>query len=331
MDRERLRLLSENIRSFLTGKRSRDALVFVFFVLISTGFWLLQTLNESYESDLQVRLELDSVPAGTVITTELPPTMQVRVRDKGSTLMEYYLSLKRRTVHIDFRTHDDGSTSGRVILTHSEIQKQLTDMLDNSTRIVTIRPDTLEYYYNRGYKRRVPVTFRGNVETAPLFYLYALHFVPDSVTVWGDEAYLDSLESVPTVPVNWDGLTENASREVQLISRRGVKVEPSEVTLVATVDLFTEKKVEVPVVGTNFPAGYALRTFPATATVTFRIGAMDFKNVDAEDFVLATTYEELISSGDSLIHLRLRSLPNGVSQVRIQPETVQYMIEQTED
>jgi len=52
--------------------------------------------------------------------------------------------------------------------------------------------------------------------------------------------------------------------------------------------------------------------------------------VTADNFVLTATYEELLQLPDSILHLQLRSVPEGVSQVRIQPEDVQFMIEMSD-
>ena len=95
----------------------------------------------------------------------------------------------------------------------------------------------------------------------------------------------------------------------------------------AYVDYYTEKMVEVPIIGLNFPADKALRTFPAKAKVTFRIGSARFNLIGPESFVLATTYEELLQNTSSKYHLHLKSLPPGVSNVRIQPQDVDYLIE----
>ena len=331
MDRHRIQHALEGAKAFLLSKLSREAFVFLFFVLISAGFWLLLTLNESYEMDVEVPVELTGVPQEVVLTTELPATVQVRVRDKGSVLMSYYAKDKRRQLTFDFKTYDHGETYHHAVITHSDVQKQLQQSFDASTHLVSIRPDTLEYYYTRGHMKRVPVTFRGHVEAAQLYYLASLRCEPDSVTVWAEEGYLDSLTQVSTVVTNLNGLTESLTRSVALPSVRGVKLEPTEVQLTAEVDVFTEKNVEVPIVGTNFPAGLSLRTFPATATVSFRVGSKDFKKVTRDQFVITATYEQLMALPDSMLTLKLRSVPEGVSQVRIQPQRVQFLIEQTEE
>ena len=331
MDKHRLQLAYEGVKAFLLRRLGREAFVFIFFVLVSAGFWLLLTLNEDYEMDVKVPVELTGVPQEVVLTTELPASVQVRVRDKGSALMGYYGSDRRRQLTFDFKDYDHGETYHHVVIKHADVQKQLQQSFDASTHFVSIRPDTIEYYYTRGHMKRVPVAFRGHVEAAPLYYLASLRCQPDSVTVWAEESFLDSLTEVSTVVTNINGLTESITRSVPLPSVRGVKFEPADVQLTAEVDVFTEKKVEVPIVGTNFPAGMSLRTFPATATVTFRVGAKDYKKITRDQFVITTTYEQLLALPDSMLTLKLRSLPEGVSQVRIQPQRVQFLIEQTEE
>lgn len=330
MDRERLRLFGENIRTFLLSKKSREVLVFLFFLLVSAGFWLLQTLQEEYETEIHIPLSLSHVPTGVVITSELPSEVTVTVKDRGTTLLGYWASDDERKIDVDFSAHDLGVSSDHILLSHSEVQKLTLRQLLPSTRVLGIRPDTIDYYYTRGIQKRVPVVFRGHVEVAPLYYLAHLKVSPDTVTVWGSEQLLDSLTILPTVVTNISDLSESLERKIAVAVPRGMKAIPSEVTLSADVDVYTEKQVKVPIIGTNFPAGYALRTFPASATITFRVGSKDYKNITSDNFVLTATYEELLESPDSMLTLRLRSVPDGVSQVRITPAAVQYLIEQNQ-
>lgn len=306
-------------------------MIFLVFVLLSAGFWLLLALNETNELELEYDLTLENVPEGTIITSELPSPIHVVVRDKGTSLIRYLSPFRNRTLTVDFGANNSGISFGHVVVSHNELQKLLQPSLDASSRIVTIRPDTLEYYFNRGVRKRVPVEFMGHVKTDEFSFLSDLHVTPDSITVWADEKYLDSLTVVYTVSTMLADLSQTTVKQLPLAVPKGVKCEPSEVTLTAEVDVYTEKSVEVPIIGTNFPGGYTLRTFPTYAKVTFRVGSRDFKKITAENFVLTATYEELLANSDSVMHLQLRSVPEGVSQVRIQPETVQFLIEQTEE
>ena len=50
------------IKNLLFGKKSHDFFVFLFFFVVSAGFWLLQTLNETFETEISIPLELKNVP-----------------------------------------------------------------------------------------------------------------------------------------------------------------------------------------------------------------------------------------------------------------------------
>lgn len=331
MEAPNLKRFVEATRTFLLSKMSREAFVFAFFVLLSSAFWLMQALNETNELDLEYDLVLTNVPEGTVVTSELPSPIQITVRDKGTSLIRYVAQFRHRKLEIDFAQYDKGVSFGHVMLSHADVQKLLQPSLDASTRFVAIRPDTLEYYYTRGVSKRVPVEFIGRVETEAVSYLVRQTIEPDTVTVWAEEHFLDSLDVVYTVSTNLTDLGQTTSRQIPLASMKGVKLVPDEVTLTAEVDIYSEKRVRVPIIGTNFPAGYALRTFPTSAEISFRVGSRNYEAINAENFVLTATYEELMSRSDSTFHLQLRSVPEGVSNVRIKPEVVQFLIEQTDD
>ena len=44
----------EKIRSFLLSRNSREFLIFLFFVFVSFCFWLLQILNDDYETEFSI-------------------------------------------------------------------------------------------------------------------------------------------------------------------------------------------------------------------------------------------------------------------------------------
>ena len=328
MDKVGMRRFWDATKTFILTRRSRETAVFLFFVLLSTLFWLIQTLNGSFDLTMSYPLQLVGVPENVVITTGLPHDINVTVHDKGTSLLKYVFDSKRKPLTINFAEHDDGSAFGHVVMTHAELLTQVSASMLASTSIVELRPDTIEYFYSRGVSRRVAVTPRGSITTDQLYYLVNVVCKPDTVTVWGPQEMLDTLTNITTAQLDLKALTESTSTTVRLSAPRGLKVEPETVTLTADVDMYTEKSVSVPIVGTNFPAGHSLRTFPSVATVKFRVGAKDYKSITANNFVITATYEELMAlPHNAKWKLELRSLPQGISQVRIQPEEVDFLIE----
>ena len=330
MDRIQWQRLGSALKIFLLSRKSRELLVFAFFVCVSAGFWLIQTLNDTYNMEVQIPIALSNVPSDVIVTDELPSPVRVTLRDKGMSLFRYYRSAVKELLQVDFKNYIKNDGVGYGVVSRSELQKLLTGRLLSSSQIVAIHPDTIDYYYSRGVKKRVPVVLDGQVEANPLYYISDVHCVPESVTVWAPAALMDSLVAAHVDVSLITGLTHNDQRMLQLADTKGIKFEPAQVQVSSQVDMYTEKSVNVPITGLNFPGDKALITFPATAEITFRVGTKLYKKITADDFVVAVTYEELLQNpGSSSFKLHVRSVPDGVSQVRISPETVDYLIEQT--
>lgn len=316
------------VKNFLLGSKNKEFLIFLLFFFISAAFWLLQSLNEEFDVEIKVPLELDNIPSDVVITSDLPPEIRVVARDKGILLIRYLYGAEQEPVLIDYATYDKGNASGHVKVPLPEVQKKIQAKLFSSTHIVSLRPDTLEYFFNKGMRKKVPVRMSGMIETSPEYYLQQISFTPDSIEVLAPVAILDTITEVQINPLFLSDLSADKRLKRELKPVRGTKFMPQEVSVDVKVDQYTEKTVEVPVLGVNFPASKDLRTFPSTVNITFRVGMSRFKDIMADDFVLAVTYEELMRNEYSKIRLYLRSLPEGVSNVRIEPSEVDYLIEQ---
>ncbi len=322
-----MRRLPEKIWNVLTRLFNHDALTFLFFLAVAGIFWLLQTMNDSFDVEVMVPLHLDSIPENVMITTEPPSEVAATIRDRGSTLVRYWRHRELKPISLNFGKYDNGSVTARVQIPQSTIQRAIEEMLDGTSHVQSVRPDTIEFYYNRGLHYRLPVRVCGTVTTSPQSYLMGIETTPDSVDVYAPTAILDTMQAAYTKAVSLQDLTSSVTTRTQLVGIKGVRYEPREVELKAKVDFYTEKTVEVPIIGLNFPADKALRTFPAKAKVTFRIGSAQFQQVNSENFVLAATYEELLQNVPTKYHLHLKSLPRGVSNVRISPQDVDYLIE----
>lgn len=316
------------VKNFLLGSKNKEFLIFLFFFFISAAFWLLQSLNEVFDVEIKVPLKLENIPSDVVITSDLPSEMRVVTRDKGILLIQYLYGAEQEPVSIDYEAYDKGNTSGHVRVALSDVQKKIQAKLLSSTQIVSLRPDTLEYFFNKGLRKKVPVRMVGAIDTSPEYYLQQVSCIPDSIEVLAPSVILDTITEVRVNSLFLSDLSANRKLRRGLTPIRGTKFIPQEVDVDLKVDLYTEKTVEVPVLGVNFPGSKDLRTFPSNVNITFRVGMSRFKDITADDFVLAVTYEELMRNEHSKIKLHLKSLPEGVSNVRIEPSEVDYLIEQ---
>lgn len=305
---------------------NRQFLIFLFFFALSAIFWAFQALNETYEEEFLVPLELRNVPGNVVVTTELPEQLHVTLRDKGSMLLAYRYTRKLRSVVVDFNTYSN--PSGRVTIRGNELLRQVSGQLLPSTQMLSLKPDTLEFYYNYGLCKRVPVKLQGEIHPGRLFSLSHTQYSADSVTVYASKEILDTITGAYVQPLRLRNLTDTTKVEASFVKLLGAKFVPDKVSLTFCVDRLVEKTVEVPVQQVNFPATKQLRTFPATVKVTFQVGMGQFRNVTSDSFVLVVNYEDLLKNNTNKCHLSLKTVPNGVSYVRLDPEDVEYVIEE---
>lgn len=308
---------------------NKQFLIFLFFLALSSVFWVFQALEETYEEDFLVPIELRNVPSNVVITTELPSHLDVSLRDKGQLLMAYKYTRPFKKIVVDF--NDYSNALGHVVILGSELRKQLAGQLLSSTQLLGVKPDTLEFYYNYGLCKRVPVAVQGDVRASKLFTISDTRYSQDSVTVYASREILDTMTAAYTRPVNLRNLSDTTSVRAQLTKINGAKFVPNEIGLKFCVDRLVEKTVKVPVQQVNFPASKQLRTFPATVNVTFQVGMGLYRSITRENFVLVVNYEDLLNNHSNQCHLTLKTIPKGVNHVRIIPQDIEYIIEELPD
>lgn len=143
----------ERIRSFLLSRNSREFLIFLFCICI---FLLLVAsgVNDDYETEFSVPLRLKNVPSDVVLTSELPDELRIGVKDRGTVLANYMLGQTFYPIVVDFKDYEDKGS--RVRIPVSALMKKISVQLNQTTKLLTIRPDTVEFIYTKGRQRRCP-------------------------------------------------------------------------------------------------------------------------------------------------------------------------------
>ena len=286
----------------------------------------MQTLNNDYEAEFSIPVRVKDVPNSVVFTSEPPSEVRVRVKDKGTVLLNYMLGKSFFPISLSFS--DYKGKDNHVKIYASEFEKKILSQLNVSSKVLSIKPDTLDYIYSEGKSKLVPVRFRGKVTAGLQYYVSDTICKPDSVLIYAPAGMLDTITVAYTQTVNMENISDTTRQRVALASMKGVKFVPNSVEMTFPVDIYTEKTVEVPLHGTNFPADKALRTFPSRVQITFQVGLKRFRSIKASDFLINVSYEELLNLGSDKYTVKLKSIPPGVSQIRIAPEQVDFLIEQ---
>lgn len=315
------------MRSFLLAFANKKLLVFLFFLFLSTIFWLSIALNEIVEKEISVPLRLVNVPQNAVITTPLPDSVRVTLRDKGFALIPYLYGDKLHPITITFSSYaHKGANVGQVPT--SDIQKGILQALYASTKIVSIKPDKFEFYYNYGLSKKVLIRLMGTIKTASGYYLSQVRFNPERVTIYASKHLLDSITHVYTKPLHINNIVDTMQQTILLQKLKGVKIVPSTVKLTLYPDILTEEAIEVPITAVNMPEGKVLRTFPSRVKVLYSVGASRYRTISANGFRVEVDYNEMQKNSSEKCTIVLKTFPSNISNARLETSQVDYLIEQ---
>lgn len=321
--------ISATIRNSFFRIINKEFLTFLVFLAMSTGFWFVMTLNETYERDIAIPIRIIDVPKNVIITDGLPDSVHIMVKDKGYSLLPYFHGDKIKEVQIPFNTYANKNT-GKGSISATELQKLIYPNLFVSTTIVSVKSDKLEFFFNYGLSKRVPVVFDGQVSAAEQYYLARTQFSPATVLVYASKEKLKEISEVSIEPLNIEDLKDTLSQEVALKKIRGAKIEPSKVTVSLYGDLLTEKVIELPIIPINVPDGYRLHTFPSTVKVKVAVGRNNISQVTPSNFRVVADYREVANTPSDKCSLTVTATPEAVTNATLEFSSVDYLIEKSE-
>ena len=314
------------ISDFVFSNANRDFLVFLFFLGLSGIFWLSLTLNDTYEREFSIPVSVVDIPKNAVLTSDEVDTIKMTIRDKGIILVAYQYGDYLKRLRIPFKNYTRNNGSGSVPA--AELQKLVYQQLVSSSKITACKPDKLEFFYNYGTNKKVPVRWSGRVIPEELYFISRVDYLPDSVTVYASDEKLDSINMVYTETLNYANFRDTLTITCQLAKLKGVKVVPDKVKINFFTDVLTEENIEgVPIQGINLPEGKVLRTFPAKVTVSFVTGVSVFRNLRPEDFTIVADYNEIKRHPSEKCRITLKNVPPGISRARLDVTLVDYLIE----
>ncbi|WP_337745661.1 CdaR family protein [Hallella sp.] len=315
------------VRSSLFSWMNKEFLIFLFFLVLSGIFWLMMTLNETYEKELPVAVRLTGAPGNVVMTSEMSDTVRVTVRDKGFMILSYMSSNKLKPITLNFNAYaNKQSGHGQVPL--SDVQRLVRQQLFSSSTITSIKADALTFNFNYGERKTVGVKLIGNIVPTRNYYLSHVQLTPEKVTIFASRSKLDSIKEVQTEYVNITNFDDTVRQMVRIKKIPGVKVVPEKVKMTLFVDILTEESINVPITTINKPGDLTIRTFPNHVKVTFSVGSRLFRRVKASDFQVVIDYNEVAAHPSDKCKLHLRAKPSIVSNARLDMTQVDYLIEQ---
>ena len=326
--RDSVKSTEEEAKRFFHGEQWRELLVFSFFVLLAFGFWLLQSLQQEYEMELNFPVRYRNVPADIAFDNPLPEQVKVKVKDRGSVLLNY--TFRRSFAPISIAVYKDKSQKDGVLrVTRKQLETDIQKQLISTTLLEGFEPQQIDIRYSKRASKEVPVIFEGAVRPVAGFQLAGeIRISPLRVTAYATSALLDTLKEAQTVYAEIADVNMETTHTLRLRPIEGVSFEPPEVSVTIPVEEYTEKTLDVPVVCDGVPSHYTVRLFPSTVKVTCSVPLSRFTTLSEKLFEIHIPYSSLAQNALGTLPVKLTKQPEWVRIVTLSPDQVEFLLEQ---
>jgi len=315
--------------AFFNSKGWKNALVFFSFVGLASCFWALQYLRQQFEFEVPLKVQYTRIPAGVALQNSLPQEIVLHLQDKGIVYLSYLISReKRRSLSITVDLKAISLDKNLYLIDQATLRSLIDAKLSGATQLRLFSPDMIEINYSPLAQKEVPVAIQGTIAPASGYLFDSVWIEPAQVVIYGNKAALDTLHEIQTLPLDYKDINKNWTVTAGLKAPEGIRLSVDNVNLNALTEEYTEKSFELPVICNNIPSNRNVRFFPSTVELVVRVGLSKYPQLSKSNFEIAVNYDDLYAKTTANCSLTLTHKPLGIESYRINPNVIEFLIEQ---
>ncbi|NDP20372.1 MAG: YbbR-like domain-containing protein [Paludibacter sp.] len=315
----------EKLKSFFLSK---DILSFLLFLVMSGSFWFVNSLGKDRETTISIPIRYVGIPQNIAITNSPPTKISLSVKDQGLHLLSYsHTQLTPLAIDLSRVFYQ----KGEILITSDQLNGRIKRYmkLQPTTSILEVQPDSILVQYEKLSMKTLPIVFVSKIELAHQYILSdKILLEPSTVTVFGPKRALDKLKSIRTELKELKNLSDTSILICRLKPERSVRYSTKEIKVSIFVELFTEKKIQIPITEINCPNHLSIRTFPAVVNATYSVGLSHFNSYKINDIQVLLDYNDIKNNKTSKIKLKVINNTTHISSLRISPQEVEFILEE---
>lgn len=286
---------------------------------IALALWIPTKMAQVYKAEKKVFLDF-RLPQNHTFSRLPPKDMVVVVEGTGWNLLYDFIIAAHVRLTYDLRY------SRTFRLSRGQLRTDILNRLfSDKLKIVELNYDDLQFNLEPVLTKKVPVFFSGALHFEKDYNLKApLHLTPDSVTVSGPDSQIRPLLALSTDSMDFQNLSQSFTRTLSFALKPEWSAQPDRVTLDVQVEKFTEKSLFVPV--TLPEHSDSIKYFPTQVRVVFQVGLSRYSEVRSSDFSIEAEFDTSGAPTPGSLPLLLSHPPAFIRNVRVFPETVDYLI-----
>lgn len=319
-DKARLNSILRGIRKYLW---TRDFLVFLFFVVVSTAFWAVAVISKKRTMEVELQFTYVDFPEHIELRTAPQKGVKVSVRGEGKNFLSELIA-KKKVVELKYNNF---VMQGDTLLRYSSYKLDEDIKAVFSNLDIVSKQEDVVLPCRLLDKKLVNVVMLQGWDVSPQCILIdSVQIVPSQVYAVGAKQQLDTLRYAYLLPRD-ERITKSTTFDCALAPINGVNYSQERVRVKANVEVLTEKTLIVGVQCTHMPQDVEVHIFPSEVTIKVPINAGKFDSLTANDFDAEVDYNTLLKRVDGRGEIRVKSLKSDVKSFNYFPQEVEFLLE----
>ncbi len=317
------------------AKLQHRLLVFLFFVGISSFFWLLRTLSDTFTEEINYPVKYTNIPKGKVLIQQPPDHLILRIKANGYTILRSKI-LPKKALKFDvnaFIASESPADSQSVFILTEYARQYMNDELKSLKKdfeIISVLPDTIFFKFtsqvNKYLRVKANITNEKNLLARQYMINGRINIKPSNILISGPASILDTLKNIQTEPIPLTELTDTVEKTYALQKIDLLTYSHRKVRVQIPVDRYTELSLNVPIIRKNIPDSLDLVTFPASVRISYQVALSQGKKVKREFFKPYVDFRS-VQPDNNKLNVQLDALPSFIRSVQMSPKRVEYLIE----
>lgn len=312
-------------------RQDRNVIVFLVFLVISTGFWFLNALRKEYTATLSYPVKLVNVPKGKMLPEDFKSRIEIKVRAGGFVILRYQLSNTFLPLTFDvseMNATSSGNQDGVFAVTKEE-QDRIVGQLSPGMELIEVKPDTLFVPLIQTSTEKLPVRITADLGFEKQFLQSGNIIIePDSVELTGPRNIVDTMKFAYGNKLTFENLSDTVSTMVPLKLPAQVKSPVKKVLATIPVEPFTELNLRVPLKIHGLPDSLRIKTFPSEIQVSFRVGMSKYESISENQFqAIVDVTNVFADERPNRLKVRLDRVPKHIESLSFSPIFVEYLLE----
>jgi len=287
--------------------------------------WILVQFARDYSKDITFQVNYTNAPKDKLIL-DGEHTLKAEINSSGFKIM--FLELWTPELDVNLASLD--TVSSRFIFSVQDNKKEISRLLKISQTTTRFLQDSISIPFEQKAVKKVLVIAPFEIGYAVGFSnVDSLRVSPDSITISGPKAILDTIKNLNTQPIRLKQVNKSLAGQVFLDTSnyKNVTFYNTKLTYKLEVDKFTEGKITVPITLINVPDNINVTIFPREVAIIYQASLHSFDSIQANDFKVTEDFNELDRTSDYFIP-KITKKPLEAMQVRLSSTKIQYIIKQ---